>query len=63
LNLASKGVLDNYGTKLLVKDVVKRFGYLKKNYDMSLSLRLKLVNNLNAHCEGIEKYFNSVYAR
>jgi hypothetical protein len=33
LNLASKGVLDSYGTKVLVKDVVKRFGYLENNED------------------------------
>ena len=63
LNLASKGVLHNYGTQVLVEDVEKRFEYLKNNEDMSLSLRLKLVKNLDAHCERIEKYFNSVYAQ
>jgi hypothetical protein len=31
LNLVSKGVLDNYSTKVLVKDVVKRFKYLENN--------------------------------
>ena len=60
LNLVSKGVLDNYSTKALVKDVVKRLKYLENNKNMSLSLRLKLVKNLNAHCERIEEYFNSV---
>ena len=63
LNLASKGILDNYGTKLLVKDVVKRFRYLENHDDMLFSLKLKMVKNLKAHCEGIAKYFNNVYAQ
>jgi hypothetical protein len=46
-----------------VKDVVKRFSYLENNEDMSFSLRLKLVKNLNARCERIAEYFNNVYAQ
>jgi hypothetical protein len=45
-----------------VNDVVKRFDYLENNNDMSLSLRLKMVKNLDAHCGRIEEYFNDVYA-
>ena len=61
LKLASKGVMDNYGTRLLVKDVEERFSYLENDGDMSLSLRLKMVKNLDAHCEHIMNYFNDLY--
>ena len=63
MKLASKGVVDNFGTSVLVKDVEKRFIYLENHDDMSPSLRLKMVKNLKAHCEGIAKYFNNVYAQ
>ena len=63
LKLASKGVMDNYGTRLLVKDVEERFSYLENHDDMSFSLRLKMVKNLDAHCEHIMNYFNDLYAQ
>jgi len=63
MKLASKGVVDNFGTSVLVKDVEERFIYLENHDDMSPSLRLKMVKNLKAHCEGIMKYFNNVYAQ
>ena len=63
LKLASKGVMDNYGTRLLVKDVEERFSYLENHDDMLFSLRLKMVKNLDAHCEHIMNYFNDLYAQ
>jgi hypothetical protein len=45
-SLRSKGVLDNYGTQLLVEVVEKRFHYLAGNEDMSALLKLQLVMHL-----------------
>jgi hypothetical protein len=62
-SLRIKGVLDNYGTQVLVEDVEKRSNYLAGNHDMSALLKLKLATHLKKQCLSTAKYFNNLYAQ